>query len=82
MTGADIAWSTGRVLAQTLERCGELGLSVELLPEAADVDTPADLARLAAELAADPGDVLGCPRTRALLAAWGRLPAASAEVRR
>jgi hypothetical protein len=39
---------------------------------AADVDTPEDLRRLARRMAeAD----LGCPRTRALLAAWGRLPA-------
>ena len=71
-----IAWSTDGVLASTLERCRELGLAVELLPEAADVDTPEDLRRLAAELAA--GD-LGCPRTRGLLAAWDRLPAAGAS---
>ncbi len=58
---AEIPWSTAGVLAATLERCRELGLAVELLPRAADVDTPADLRRLAAEMAA--GD-LGCPRTR------------------
>lgn len=67
-----IAWSTGGVLAATLDRCRELGLEVERLPEAADVDTPDDLRRLAQRLAADPG---ACPRTRALLAEWGRLPA-------
>jgi rSAM/selenodomain-associated transferase 1 len=66
-----IEWSTERVLAATLERCGELGLDVELLPPAADVDTPRDLARLAGEMAA--GD-LDCPRTRDLLASWHRLP--------
>jgi rSAM/selenodomain-associated transferase 1 len=66
-----IDWSTERVLPQTLERCRELGLRVELLPMASDVDTPEDLRRLAARLA---DDDLGCPRTRALLAAWGRLP--------
>lgn len=66
-----IDWSTGRVLAQTLERCGELGITPELLPVAADVDTPEDLNRLARRMVA--GD-LGCPRTRGLLAAWGRLP--------
>jgi glycosyltransferase A (GT-A) superfamily protein (DUF2064 family) len=65
-----IAWSTGRVLPQTLERCAELGLAVELLPEACDVDTPEDLRRLAIRMAdAD----LGCPRTRDLLATLGFL---------
>lgn len=66
-----IDWSTGRVLAQTLERCRELAIVPELLPEAADVDTPEDLDRLAQRMAASD---LGCPRTRALLAAWGRVP--------
>jgi rSAM/selenodomain-associated transferase 1 len=73
---ARIPWSTDRVLATTLERCRELGLEPSLLAPARDVDTPADLRRLAAELAADGS---GCPRTRALLAAWGRLPAAAAR---
>ena len=68
---AEIAWSTDRVLAATLERCRELGLAVELLPEASDVDTPEDLRRLAARMAGD-GD-LGCPRTHALLASLGYL---------
>lgn len=77
-----IAWSTGRVLAQTLERCRELGLDVELLPEAADVDTPEDLARLAARFAAEPEGDLGCPRTRALLAAWGRIGSPAVEALR
>jgi rSAM/selenodomain-associated transferase 1 len=69
---AGIAWSTERVLPETLARCRELGLAVELLPQASDVDTPEDLRRLAARMAA--GD-LGCPRTRELLDAWRRLPA-------
>jgi uncharacterized protein len=64
----EVPWSTGGVLAATLARCRELGLAVELLPPAADVDTPADLARLAARLDG------ACPRTHALLAAWNRLP--------
>jgi len=68
----EIAWSTERVLPVTLERCRELGISPELLPAASDVDTPDDLRRLAARMAE--GD-LGCPRTRGLLADWGRLPA-------
>ncbi|HEX9940379.1 MAG TPA: TIGR04282 family arsenosugar biosynthesis glycosyltransferase [Thermoanaerobaculia bacterium] len=67
----EIDWSTERVLPATLERCRELGLAVELLPAAADVDTPDDLRRLAARLACDD---LGCPRTRELLGAWRRLP--------
>jgi uncharacterized protein len=71
----DVPWSTSGVLAATLERCAELGLAVELLPVAADVDTPADLERLAVRLA-PPGAAAaaGCPRTRALLARWRRLP--------
>jgi len=72
----EVPWSTSGVLAATLERCGELGLAVELLPVAADVDTPADLARLAARLAPAGPAAASCPRTRALLAAWRRLPAA------
>lgn len=60
----DVAWSTERVLPATLERCRELGLAVELLPEASDVDTPEDLRRLAERMA---DSDLGCPRTRALL---------------
>lgn len=67
----EIAWSTGEVLAATLDRCRELDLRVELLPEASDVDTPEDLRRLAARM--EDGD-LGCPRTRALLAELGYLP--------
>lgn len=39
----DIAWSTDRVLASTLERARSLGLRVRLLPTLADVDEPADL---------------------------------------
>ncbi len=67
---ADISWSTDRVLPATLERCRELGLAVELLPEASDVDTPEDLRRLAGRMA---DSDLGCPRTRALLQSLGVL---------
>lgn len=70
-----LPWSTPQLLDRTLERCRELGLEVELLPAASDVDTPADLRRLAERLAADPRS---CPRTRALLEAWGRLPVRAA----
>jgi hypothetical protein len=75
-----IPWSTDAVLERTLERCAERDLAVELLPTASDVDTPQDLDRLAAELTTA-GD-RGCPRTRALLAAWGRLPALEPEEKR
>jgi rSAM/selenodomain-associated transferase 1 len=70
----DVPWSTSGVLAATLERCEQLGLAVELLPAAADVDTPADLARLAVRLAPPGAAADSCPRTRALLARWRRLP--------
>jgi rSAM/selenodomain-associated transferase 1 len=69
----EVPWSGPRVLEATLERCAELGLRPRLLPPEADVDTPEDLARLSAELAAGPA--AACPRTSALLARWGRLEA-------
>lgn len=65
-----VAWSTPSVLGQTLERARRLGLLVEQLAPADDVDTPEDLARLALTLRAG---AAGCPRTRRLLDAWGRL---------
>ena len=46
----DIAWSTEIVFAQTLERAGEIGLSVHVLPEWYDVDDAASLRVLANEL--------------------------------
>ncbi len=81
-----IDWSTERVLAQTLERAREAGLEVSLLEEASDVDTPEDLRRLAALLRAGadaPASPAAspCPRTRDLLAAWGRLEPRPVEAR-
>jgi rSAM/selenodomain-associated transferase 1 len=70
-----VPWSTSGVLPATLARCDELGFEVALLPVATDVDTPADLARLAARLAPAGPAAASCPRTRALLARWRRLPA-------
>lgn len=67
----EVPWSTGEVLATTLVRCDELGLAVALLPPEGDVDTPADLARLAGALA--DGSAPSCPRTSALLQSWGML---------
>ena len=71
---ADIAWSTGDVLAQSLARAAEIGLSVRLLDPWYDVDDFDSLAILRAELA---GLAPACSRglrggpataTRALLA--------------
>ncbi len=73
---AEIEWSTERVLAATLARAEELNLRVELLASGTDIDTPADLARLAQSLREDDQ---GCPRTRALLASWERVPEPAVE---
>jgi hypothetical protein len=51
----DMPWSTSAVLSRTLERAQRLGLRVACLPAWFDVDTKADLERLAAELAVTPG---------------------------
>jgi uncharacterized protein len=48
-------WSTSAVLPRTLDRAQRLGLRVACLPAWFDVDTKADLERLAAELAVIPG---------------------------
>jgi uncharacterized protein len=48
----DIAWSTDRVLRQTLDRAAEIGLSVHALPVWYDVDDVASLRRLIGDLAA------------------------------
>ena len=46
----DVAWSTERVAAQTLERAGELGLEVVRLPAWYDVDDAEALRTVAGEL--------------------------------
>lgn len=58
----DIDWSTERVVAQTLARAQQLGLSVHCLPEWYDIDTAADLARLRAEFRAHPDHPAGHTR--------------------
>ena len=68
----DIAWSTGTVLPQTLERCREAGLTVALLAEEEDIDTIEGLGRLAARLGA--GELPSCRRTSKLLAGWLQAP--------
>ena len=47
----DIAWSTERVLEQTLERARAMGLAVKTLVELGDLDTAEDLVRWLKELA-------------------------------
>ena len=61
-----IPWSTNQVMARTRERCAELGLRLEELTEAYDVDEAADLERLKRELALTPELA---PRTAAALRA-------------
>ena len=70
----DIAWSTADVSTQTLARAATLGLEVTALPMWYDVDDAASLARLADELACQPGVgpvPYGAHATRAWLAKIG-----------
>lgn len=62
----DISWSTAHVMAQTLERAEALGRSVAVLAPWYDIDTPADVERLRAELVCLPADAL--PWTRRFFA--------------
>ena len=73
-----VAWSTDTVLADTLARCQQLGLTVELLPEVEDIDVAADLQLLARRLSTSRRESsAGFPaRTAALLTAWGRMDVA------
>ncbi|MGB9634221.1 MAG: TIGR04282 family arsenosugar biosynthesis glycosyltransferase, partial [Chloroflexaceae bacterium] len=64
----EVTMSTPTVLRDTLAIAAELGLRAALLPGWYDVDTPADLARLRAELSAAPTTV--APHTRAWLATF------------
>ena len=66
---AGVSWGTGRVLAQTLAKARRAGRRLRLLPRWYDVDTVADLRRLAGELRRTRGRA---PRTRRLLGtrAW------------
>ncbi len=47
-----IKWGSETVLAQTQTRAAELKLSISLLPEWSDVDTPADLTTIQEQIAA------------------------------
>jgi hypothetical protein len=46
----EIAWSTERVAAQTLERAREISLDVQVLPAWYDVDDVEDLLRLSEDV--------------------------------
>ena len=61
----DVAWGTDGVLRTSLARAREAGLTCELLDELYDVDTPADLKRLANDLRSA-GDATA-PHTQAAL---------------
>lgn len=61
----DVRMSTPCVLRDTLARCAAAGRQAALLPTWYDVDTADEVARLRAELAADPA--AHAPRTRAWL---------------
>ena len=66
----EVAWSTERVLAQSLERAAEIGLEATLLPEWYDVDDAACLERLRGELAGtgeEAEEGYHAPHTRAWL---------------
>jgi len=67
-----ISWSTAHVAAETLALAATLGLTVARLPQWYDVDTPAELERLRAELIARPLGIAPC--TRAFLARLKRTP--------
>jgi rSAM/selenodomain-associated transferase 1 len=64
-----IDWSTDRVLAQTLERAGEIGLEVRFLPACYDVDDRTTLHRLCEDLLGpnDSRDPEIAPATREFL---------------
>ena len=65
-----IAWSTADVLAHTVERAGEIGLNVEMLPHWYDVDDAETLNRLCEELFASErrDGAYSAPHTRKFLA--------------
>jgi hypothetical protein len=63
----DMTYSHDRVFEDTIERAGEMGASITVLPPWYDVDTPEELARLVRDLPdAGPGAL---PRTQEVLAA-------------
>ena len=63
----NIAWSSDRVICQTLDACRRLQLKVHRLPQWYDVDVVDDLQRLRSDLAKNP---TAAPRTGAYLQRW------------
>ena len=63
----NIAWSTEKVIPQTLDICQRLQLTVHCLPEWYDVDVEADLQRLRLDLAQNPA---AAPHTADFLKKW------------
>ncbi len=59
----DVAWSGANALDETVAACGLCGLSVEIGPRWWDVDTPADLERLAKIPNLPPHTAAWCRRT-------------------
>jgi len=66
----DIAWSTGRVIPQTIEVCRHLGLKIHKLPEWYDVDVEDDLDLLLHDLRRNP---TSAPYTYAFLQHLGKV---------
>ena len=64
-----IAWSTSRVLSETIDRLNGSGQTLAVLPPGYDVDTPDDLRALSGHLRAlrRAGVSPGLPRTEAIL---------------
>ena len=63
----NIAWSSDRVVYQTLDACRRLQLKVHRLPQWYDVDVIEDLKQLRCDLAKNP---TAAPRTEAYLRRW------------
>jgi rSAM/selenodomain-associated transferase 1 len=68
-----VAWSTPQALADTLHNAAELSLRVARLPVWYDVDTPADLDRLALDLRSNTAARKCAPRTYGWFRAHGDL---------
>ena len=71
-----VAWSTESVLDDTLQRCRDLGLEVEMLPVVDDIDIADDLRQLARRLSRTGDEPAGPRQTRDLLTSWGWISAA------
>jgi hypothetical protein len=69
----DVPWSTERALGATMERARAAGLAVAMAATLADLDTPADLARLIGLLAA--GERACGEHVRVALRSLGLVPA-------